>query len=98
MQRPVLTHRRQRIRQSCGQAHTVGQITQRETAAWLAMPSPSALTRNLGRLLRRLVVFTYEVLSLDGCCDVNIASIPIQESISFALSRLVDSALLKSPG
>src|SRR6266511_1522891 len=38
---------------------------------WLAMPSPSLVTTNLcGRLLRRLLLFTCEVLSLNECWDV----------------------------
>ncbi len=35
--------------------------------AWLAIPAPSVVTMSV---LRRLVGFTFGVLSLDGCCDV----------------------------
>jgi hypothetical protein len=35
--------------------------------AWLAIPAPSVVTMSV---LRRLVGFTFEVLSLDGCWDV----------------------------
>jgi hypothetical protein len=35
--------------------------------AWLAIPAPSVVTMSV---LRRLVGFTFKVLSFDGCWDV----------------------------
>src|SRR5262249_18997275 len=44
---------------------------------WLAIPAPSVVTMSV---LRRLVGFTFKVLSFDGCWDVWQRQYPTQES------------------
>ncbi len=46
---------------------SVGELGQGALPAWLAIPAPSVVTMSV---LRRLVGFTFKVLSCDGCRDV----------------------------
>jgi hypothetical protein len=63
--------------------------------AWLAIPAPSVVTMSV---LRRLVGFTFKVLSLDGCWMSEQRQYPTQESPSSTPPTESPSVLLKSRG